>query len=183
MSTAIQLLPFPSQFQQAMPERAVPPTTAEPGHRKPHPAGRAKPCSATHWRAAAQRSTADGPEGGATGAAAAVVGGAVATVLWDGAAVVVTGLGFTVVDVLGTDVVEVVVVGAAVLEVVVGSAWTVTAAATTGVRGVAAAPPARHASAAPASASTLNTAPTLNAGRLVVPARGIRTCRRVPEVP
>ena len=100
-SMAIQL-PAPWQFQQAMPHRGVPWTSACPGHRNPQPAGRTSPCAATHWRAAAQRSAepllvgcwATTGDGGGWVTRGGVAGGAEATRV-----VFVAGRGFTVVDV------------------------------------------------------------------------------------
>src|SRR3954454_3893833 len=93
-STAIQLAPLPSQFQQATPHRGAPATMAEPGQRKPQPAGRLRPCSMTHWWAMAQRSSGELPVAWATGAGATtrgvVAGGRVV------GAAVVTGRGFRV---------------------------------------------------------------------------------------
>src|SRR5829696_802807 len=111
-STAIQLLPLPSQFQHATPHFSAPATSACPGHRNPQPAGRTTPCSATHCRATAQRSSGELFVGWATGGgrvAGGAVTGAAATV---SRVVVVTGPGFSVVvggEVVGFTVVEVVV--------------------------------------------------------------------------
>src|SRR5947208_13098157 len=86
MSTAIQL-PVPSQLKQATPQWSVPSTRAEPGQRKPQPAGSRTPWSAANWRAALQRSPGEVDAGAGAGAGAAfVVGGAVT-----GGAVVRTG--------------------------------------------------------------------------------------------
>ena len=158
MSTAIQFCMSPLQFQQAMPHLGAPPTMACPGHRYPQPAGRTKPCWATHWRALAQRSSAVKFPGRATGAGV-VVGGAVAGVVAGatgrGLAVVVTGLGLTVVDV---DVDVDVVVDDVVLDVVDGGT-VVSGAGAGGAEADASA--VDHATMAPATASTASKAATL----------------------
>src|SRR4051812_7255001 len=106
-STAIQLCPSPLQFQHATPHLGWPSCNACPGQRKPQPAGRARPCAPTHCRALLQRSSGVEFPGRATGAGL-VVGGAVAGVVAAtaarGFAVVITGFGFTVVDVVDDDV-------------------------------------------------------------------------------
>ena len=159
ISTAIQLCPSPAQFQHATPHRGVPFSNACPGHLKPQPAGRTKPCSATHWRALAQRSAAVKLPGRATGAGAGfVVGGEVAGVVTGatgrGLAVVVTGFGLTVVDVdVDVDV------GAVVLDVDGGGASVVSGAGVAVAEADASA--VHQTNVAPAMATTASTAATL----------------------
>ena len=97
------------------------------------------------------------------------------------AAVVVTGRGFTVVEVEVDDV-EVDVDEEVDEEVadVVGSATTLGGAATAGRLGVADAPAAHHATVAAIIANTPRTAPMPSSGRWVAAAKGIRPCRRFP---
>ena len=107
--------------------------------------------------------------------------------------VVVTDLGLTPVvdgeevevEVVDVDVVDddVEVEDEVVLDDVVGSGTVASAAATGGRPGLADAPPAHHATAPPINTSAPTTAPTPTSGRCLVPAEGIRTCRRFRSAP
>lgn len=178
----------PLQFQQAMPHLGAPSTTAGPGQRYPQPAGRTRPCCATHCRALAQRSSGVKLPGRATGVGGAVAGGAVAGTTARGLAVVATGFGFglTVVDVdvdVDVDVEVDVVVDDVVLEVDGSGGGSVVSVAGAGAGAEADASTVDQAKAAPAMATTASTAATLRSVCRTDPAKGIPTCRRDPPEP